>query len=592
MRAQIAFLSSGSRLSARLIRLHVKSALVMTVLALLGNLVLFYAYTYQNREMASLYHVRTDVATIERDLVALESAQRGYDLTHSPVFLSPFNDNSRAYVSDAAHTLTYAPSMPPVLRALMQRLIREGDIWRRQYGTVQVRQAMAGKEVPLSDLVAGRRAIARFRATAANIYGVLAKLQVAEREQSSVLLFGIVLGWLVLMLSVGLWLVRGIVTRIRIMIQPVREVIGAVSRFARGDLAEPLVPSGDDEMQELLRSVEHMRSELALRARFDQMLLDLSTALQKSIRPRDILDQTTRGMARLFDSDVVTVSVLSSDGVYRVVTRLLYGHYTEPSDERIGGEMAEGHECVRLGTTVGYPDWTENRPHGTNDSRMFELGIRSSLHIPVFHQDVAIAVVDVGSRWPGQLREQHIDIANRVSPMVSVAMHNARTYAASQALAERDGLTGVGNRRLLDRTMERELADCERGLGPFSLIMLDIDRFKWFNDRFGHVEGDLLLQHVAQTVQETVRTQDIVARYGGEEFVVVLPGVGIEEASRLAERLRMAIAHAPLGGRRVTASLGVSTWKPGDAGEDMVRRADHALYAAKEQGRDRVRTAL
>ena len=228
MRAQIAFLSSGSRLSARLIRLHVKSALVMTVLALLGNLVLFYAYTYQNREMASLYHVRTDVANIERDLVALESAQRGYDLTHSPVFLAPFNDNSLAYRGAASHMLQYASSMPPVLRAPILQLIREGDVWRRQYGVVQVRQAMVGRNVPLSGLEAGRRAITRFRATAAAIYGLLAKLQTAEREQSSMLLLGIVVGWIVLMASVGLWLVRRIITRIRSMIQPVQEVIAAV----------------------------------------------------------------------------------------------------------------------------------------------------------------------------------------------------------------------------------------------------------------------------------------------------------------------------------------------------------------------------
>ncbi|WP_440997198.1 diguanylate cyclase [Arhodomonas sp. SL1] len=158
----------------------------------------------------------------------------------------------------------------------------------------------------------------------------------------------------------------------------------------------------------------------------------------------------------------------------------------------------------------------------------------------------------------------------------------------------RDPLTGLLNRRVLTRTLER-LWYRDRGR-PFSLIMLDIDRFKRINDEHGHHSGDRVLQHVAAVLRGELRSGDLVARYGGEEFLAILPEVGADEAAVVAERLRRAVAAEDVDavdGERIAVriSLGVSAFRPGEPLESTLRRLDEALYAAKGRGRDCVVSA-
>lgn len=167
-----------------------------------------------------------------------------------------------------------------------------------------------------------------------------------------------------------------------------------------------------------------------------------------------------------------------------------------------------------------------------------------------------------------------------------------------------DPLTGIANRRHFDRALDREVRRARREQLPLSLIFLDLDDFKHFNDTFGHAHGDDVLRRVARTLDESFRRGgDLVARYGGEEFAVVLPGVDAHRAGLYAERLRrriwrMAIATGGSGAAdRITISAGVATFAPHlpgfvDATPDaLLRAADQALYRAKCQGRNRVTTA-
>jgi diguanylate cyclase len=163
-----------------------------------------------------------------------------------------------------------------------------------------------------------------------------------------------------------------------------------------------------------------------------------------------------------------------------------------------------------------------------------------------------------------------------------------------------DALTGIANRRHFDRALEREIRRARRDAQPLSLVFLDLDQFKLFNDSYGHARGDEVLRRVAQTLDETFRRGgDLVARYGGEEFAVVLPGVEGRRAGLYAERLRRRIWRLAIPYNasqltdRVTISGGVATIYPPAtvAPDDLLFAADKALYRAKCLGRNRIATA-
>lgn len=163
-------------------------------------------------------------------------------------------------------------------------------------------------------------------------------------------------------------------------------------------------------------------------------------------------------------------------------------------------------------------------------------------------------------------------------------------------LANTDGLTGLLNRRAFDETLSREFARSARAGTPLSLLLVDVDWFKAYNDTYGHPQGDECLKAVGQCLRESLkRPADIAARYGGEEFVCLLPDTNRDGALHLAEAFRLSvrdlkIPHTGSNKNRVTVTIGVATWS-GEASEtpgDLVRRADGALYIGKQKGRDQV----
>jgi len=175
----------------------------------------------------------------------------------------------------------------------------------------------------------------------------------------------------------------------------------------------------------------------------------------------------------------------------------------------------------------------------------------------------------------------------------SVAVESA--FRQTREAADRDPLTGLANRRHLDRMLAHYLEKLDRSGQPFSLIMSDLDHFKQINDTWGHVIGDQALAQFAAVLQNQCRPGDLVARFGGEEFVVLLPGVTLENAIPIAERLRkIAVTATPegLGERNLTASFGVTEATLGEPASQVLSRADTALYRAKSLGRDRVEAEI
>ena len=167
-----------------------------------------------------------------------------------------------------------------------------------------------------------------------------------------------------------------------------------------------------------------------------------------------------------------------------------------------------------------------------------------------------------------------------------IALERDRSRLAAESVT--DVLTGLMNRRGFVRRLEEEISRANRHNQPLSLLLLDVDAFKDYNDRFGHPEGDSALRGVAQILQQSVRNYDVVARHGGEEFAVIAPNTDRAAAGVLAERFRNAIESAPWQKRSVTVSIGVAC--SGDAvvsSERLIEAADKALYRAKAEGRNR-----
>jgi two-component system cell cycle response regulator len=169
-------------------------------------------------------------------------------------------------------------------------------------------------------------------------------------------------------------------------------------------------------------------------------------------------------------------------------------------------------------------------------------------------------------------------------------------YQRSLSLALTDSLTGLYNRRYLNAHLSSMIERAQASGKPLSLFMLDIDHFKRVNDTYGHASGDEVLRQVAGLISHNLREFDLTARIGGEEFVVVMPDTPVTAALMVADRMRKMVAETdmPLRGaattspQRVTVSIGVANLVEGEGGDELLRRADEALYAAKNAGRNQV----
>lgn len=209
--------------------------------------------------------------------------------------------------------------------------------------------------------------------------------------------------------------------------------------------------------------------------------------------------------------------------------------------------------------------------------RALDLGVNDIIHRPV---DAG----ELSARARTQLRRKHY--ADRLRDQLDQSLEMAVT----------DPLTGLHNRRYISSRLRQALASANNGGAPVSVMIADIDHFKSINDLYGHEAGDVVLQGFAGRMQSALRALDLAARYGGEEFLVVMPGAGMAEARIAAERLRSTVAEEPFvledgTDIAVTVSVGLAQASFGETFEALLRRADAALYTAKNEGRNQVQAA-
>jgi diguanylate cyclase (GGDEF)-like protein/PAS domain S-box-containing protein len=242
---------------------------------------------------------------------------------------------------------------------------------------------------------------------------------------------------------------------------------------------------------------------------------------------------------------------------------------------------------------------------------------RGWMGVPMIIGDRVIGMLSLDKRVPNFYTLDQGQLALAFAAQAAIAIENARLYDDAQKelierkkreeelhklqekleeQAIRDPLTGLYNRRYLDETLSRELSRAERDNIPVGIVMLDLDHFKDFNDKFGHDVGDLMLKQLGKLLSSQVRAGDIACRYGGEEFVVVMPKASLAVAQHRADEWRVKFSNHPLlyqgAGLIATLSAGVAVYPlHGSTSEEMIRKADQAMYAAKTAGRNRVMVA-
>jgi diguanylate cyclase (GGDEF)-like protein len=264
-----------------------------------------------------------------------------------------------------------------------------------------------------------------------------------------------------------------------------------------------------------------------------------------------------------------------------------------------GGDFP--HLRVRPGE--GLTGWVAQ--HGTSelvtnslsDTRVAPLPGRptrpeSLISTPLIYQGRVQGVITLTKLGVNQFDENALRLLEIIAAQTAIAFDRARLYDELRTEAITDPLTKLYNRRYLLERFKEEKSRALRNHHTLAAIMLDIDTFKRVNDRYGHDAGDVVLQEIALVIRAAVRAEDIVARYGGEEFCILLPEIPVEEAEHVAERLRAMIERRVLpesaGVRSVTVSVGMALLREEDPASELFTRADHAMYAVKHAGGNRV----
>jgi diguanylate cyclase (GGDEF)-like protein len=279
----------------------------------------------------------------------------------------------------------------------------------------------------------------------------------------------------------------------------------------------------------------------------------------------------------------VAATVVEREGDWLVVTAAA-GLESEPIRARVVDEPAGSATVLMTGLSLFVPD-ARNDPQARR-MRASAPAVVSALFEPIVQGGKTIGVLAVG--WAEQIdapSDRHAQALSVLALEAGATIERADLLAQLSRQSLTDELTGLPNRRAWERELPRALARADRNGSPLTIALLDLDRFKAFNDREGHQAGDDLLREAARAWAGTLRSGDTLARYGGEELAVLLPDCDTMPAFAVAERMR----EATPGGQ--TCSIGVATWNGTESTAELVGRADRALYSAKRNGRNRVEAA-
>ena len=504
---------------------------------------------------------------LEARLRDAESAQRGYVLTGRVQYLADYQSSRErvpALVATVAGLVADNPTQTRLARQLRdqteQRLHQMTNTVLRYEsdGLAGARAAMGSEVFETSSALRGIKA-----QMADEERALLDQRAASTRNSANVLRAIAVLG-----IPLGLAVTLGVYLLL------VREI-------ARRAAAE----AGAREVQARLREgnaeLEHRSGDLRALSRYGSML-------QSCVDPGEALQLTVRMLSTLRPGTAGTLYRMRNPQDHAEAA-LHWGEHRAASTT----SMQPG-SCWALRRDQAHlsPDAAQSRcPHV---SAVSHPGVATAC-IPLSAQGTQVGLLYLSDDDDGFL--SRIDIIEAAAEQLSMALSNLSLRERLRLQSIRDPLTGLFNRRYLEESATREIARCERRDCPLSLLMLDIDHFKAFNDVHGHAGGDALLAQFGKLLAEHGRGEDIACRYGGEEFTLILPEAPAEAALERARAIcsaveAMRVQHMGRELPQVTVSIGVATFPAhGNSPEDLLRAADEALYRAKHGGRNRVEQA-
>jgi diguanylate cyclase (GGDEF)-like protein len=320
-----------------------------------------------------------------------------------------------------------------------------------------------------------------------------------------------------------------------------------------------------------------MAEVLVINSDYKRTLLD-SLELFNGVQPDDIQELLQNCDRR----DVAAGELLLSPGaknehVFIVLSGSLNVH--------VGSIETPSLATMETGACVGEMSIIEDR-----DPSAFVVGAEDS-HLLVIHQTTLWDMVNASHEFAKNLL---VVLSERVRSHNRVIADSYGEMRKFERHATTDALTGLGNRHSMEESFPREITRCVKDDVPISLIMIDVDNFKDFNDKFGHIAGDRALTAVAHILKSQFRPRDVLIRYGGDEFSILLPGVNEEKALAIADRVRCTVSGNTADGSDsliqipVRISMGIAELGEGGTLDTLVRAADAALYRAKRAGRNAV----
>src|SRR5438309_6640696 len=217
----------------------------------------------------------------------------------------------------------------------------------------------------------------------------------------------------------------------------------------------------------------------------------------------------------------------------------------------------------------------------------------AAIALPVFYAEQLHGILFIESSRPVDFSEEEVLLLRTLADLIAGALHNALSFQKAQEQAITDGLTGVKTHRFFMEALSAEWKRSTRAGRAFALVLMDLDRFKFVNDFYGHLEGDLVLQRVGHILETNCRRSDVVARYGGDEFVILMPETNMEHARQLASKLRGWVSADPLlREKNISASFGIACYPlHGSSPQELIQVADASMYLSKHQGGNAVSTA-
>lgn len=342
-------------------------------------------------------------------------------------------------------------------------------------------------------------------------------------------------------------------------------------------------------------SIENQRLHLELYRKVDRFaivsditktithILNHETLLQTILDKSAELLKAEQGSLMLLDQETEALFLKAKRGIHDSLTEKL----RIQKGEGIAGKVAELGEPFLVGDV-------ENDPR-INQKNRLRYKTRSFVSVPITIQDRVIGVLNLSDKTTGEIfNKEDLELIQSFATQAAIVMERNMFYTQTEELrklAITDSLTGLLNRRYLSDRLEEELLRSQRYSRLLSLLMVDIDGFKGYNDTFGHPIGDKALKATAESILRCVRSVDIASRYGGDEFVIILPETGKTLAVSIAERLRSDVAEIESlpEGVTLTISIGIASYpEDGKISELLLENVDKALYFAKNRGGNRI----